>query len=111
MRSLRLLNEKYGLPLPEYTMEDPFLKLTLPRSMEALKKVSLHPNLSGLNDEELTGYEFIKLKERITRREYQEHFGFKSNKKAERHLKKMHDLKLIARKGSARSTYYEIIPT
>lgn len=32
-------------------------------------------------------------------------------KKAERHLKKMVDLKLIARKGLARSTCYEIIPT
>jgi len=59
----------------------------------------------------LFGYQFIKLKETATRKEYQEHFGFESDKKAERHLKKMVDLNLIARKGSARSTYYEIIPT
>lgn len=111
MRSLKLLNETYGLPLPEYAMEDPFLTLTLPRNMEALKKVSHHTNLSELNDEELTGYEFIKLKETVTRKEYQEYFSFKSDKKAERHLKKMVDLKLIVRKGSARSIYYEIIPT
>ncbi len=111
MRSLKLLNETYGLPLPEYAMEDPFLMLTLPRNMEALKKVSHHTNLSELNDEELTGYEFIKLKETVTRKKYQENFGFKSDKKAERHLKKMVDLKLIVRKGSARSIYYEIIPT
>jgi len=111
MRSLKLLNETYGLPLPEYTMEHPFLILTLPRNMEALKKVSHHKNLSELNNEELIGYEFIKLKETVTRREYQEHFGFKSDKKAERHLMKMVHLKLITRKGSARSTYYEIIPT
>ena len=111
MRSLRLLNETYGLPLPEYTMKHPFLTLTLPRNMEALKKVSYHKNLSKLNDEELKGYEFIKLKETVTRKEYQEHFGFISDKKAERHLKKMVHLKLITRKGSARSTHYTIIPT
>jgi len=79
--------------------------------MEALKKVTIHPNLAQLNDEELKGYQFIKLRERTTRKEYQEHFGFESDKKAERHLKKMVDLKLIARKGLARSTHYEVIPT
>jgi len=111
MKSLKLLNETYGLPLPEYTMEVPFLTLTSPRNMEALKKVTHHTNLLQLNDEELKGYQFIKLKETTTRKEYQKHFGFESDKKAERHLKKMVDLKLIARKGLGRSTYYEIIPT
>lgn len=67
--------------------------------------------LSKLNDEEFKGYEFIRLKEKDTRKEYQEHFGFKSDKKAERHLRKMVDLNQIIREGSGPSTYYEIIPT
>lgn len=111
MKTLGLLNETYGLPLPEYCIESPFLTLTLPRNMEALKKVSLHRNLSELNDEELMGYEFVKLKGTVTREDYQKHFGHENYKKALRHLGKMVDLKLIARKGSARSTYYEIIQT
>jgi ATP-dependent DNA helicase RecG len=111
MKSLKSLNSTYGLPLPEYLMEDPFLTLTFPRNMEVVRKVSHNANLSKLNDEELTGYEFIKLKEKVIRKEYQEHFGFDSDKKAERHLKKMVDLKLIIRKGSGPSTYYEINPT
>ncbi len=108
MKSLKSLNSIYGLPLPEYLMEDPFLTLIFPRNMEVVRKVSHNANLSKLNDEELTGYEFIKLKEKVIRKEYQEHFGFDSDKKAERHLKKMVDLKLIIRKGSGPSTYYEI---
>ena len=111
MRSLKSLNEDFGLPLPEYKMEDPFLTLTFARTMEAVKKVSDHKQLSKLNSEELLGYEFIKLQEKVTRKQYQDHFRFDSDKKAERHLKKMVELKLISRKGSARAIYYEIIPT
>jgi ATP-dependent DNA helicase RecG len=110
MRTFRSLNEKYGLPLPEYTFKDPFLILTFPRSITAAKKVSVFPALSKLNDEELVGYEYIKSKGKIIRKEYEEHFRFDS-KKAERHLKKLFDLRLVVRKGSGPSTYYEIIPT
>jgi len=59
----------------------------------------------------MLGYEFIKSREKVTRIEYQEHFGYNSDKKAERHLKKMVDFQLISRRGRGPSTYYEIIPT
>ena len=111
MKSLKSLNEKFGLPLPEYTLEDPFLVLTFPRNLEAVKKVSHHPTVANLSKEELLGYEFIKLQEKVTRKQYQERFGFKNDKKAERHLKKMVDYQLIERKGAGPSVYYEIIPT
>jgi len=111
MRTFRSMSEKYNLPLPEYTFKDPFLKLTFPRTMASAKKVSAIPTLSELNDEELAGFEYIKSKGKVTRKEYQAHFGFASNKKAERHLKKLFKLKLVDRKGSGPSTYYEIIPT
>jgi ATP-dependent DNA helicase RecG len=38
MASLKSLNEKYGLPLPEYIYEEPLLTLTFPKTMEAVKK-------------------------------------------------------------------------
>jgi len=110
MSAMKSLNEKYGLPLPEYTYEAPFLKLTFARSIESVKRVSIHTGLSNLNNEEILGYEFIKLQGKIERKQYQEHFDF-DTKKAERHLKKMIDEKLIIRKGAGPSTYYEIIPT
>jgi ATP-dependent DNA helicase RecG len=111
MKSFKSLNEKFGLPLPEYIFADPFLTLTFPRNLESLRKVSNLPALNSLSNDELKGYEFIKLKGSVTRKEYQEHFAFSSDKKAERHLKKMVDIKLILRKGSGPSTFYAIIPT
>ena len=111
MKTFKEMTERFGLPSPEYVFEDPFLKLTFPRSIASAKKVSAIPALSKLNDEELLGYEYIKAQGRVTRKKYQEHFGFKSDKKAERHLKRFFELKLVDRKGSGPLTYYEIIPT
>lgn len=111
MRAIKSMNEEYGLPLPEYTFEDPFLILTFPRNMAAVKKVTHIDAVTELNNEELAGYEFIKSKEKITRKEYQDHFQFESDKKAERHLKKMVELKLLRRLGAGPSVHYEIIPT
>ncbi len=111
MKSMRSLGETYKLPLPEYAFEEPFLTLTFPRNFEAVKKVSHHPELAELNEEELEGYEYIKLKGTVTRKQYQDAFEIESDKKAERHLRKMTELNLIRRIGSGRSVYYEIIPT
>ena len=111
MKALLYLNSKYELPLPKYTMEGPFLTLTFPRNLEVMRRISSNKNISKLNDEELTGYDFIRIKENVTRKEYQVHFNIQNDKKAERHLRKMVDLNLIARKGSGRATRYEIIPT
>lgn len=110
MDALRSLQQQYELPLPEYAYEEPFLTLTFPRSLEAVKKVSQHVGVSNLNNELLLGYEFIKLKEKVNRKEYEEHFNY-DKKKAERHLKKMVEEGLIERRGSGPGTYYEIIAT
>ena len=111
MKTLRTLNDKFKLPLPEYVLENPFLTLTFPRTLEAVKRVSHHTAIGELTEEELLGYEFVKSVNTITRKAYQTHFGWENDKKAERHLRKMCDLKLLIRKGSGPSTYYEIIPT
>lgn len=110
MRTLKSLPEKYDLPLPQYSYEDPFLVLIFPRSFEAVKTVSGNEDLQELNDEELRGYEFIRTKDKITKKEYAEYFEY-SDRQAERHLKKFKDLKLIKRKGAGPATYYKTIPT
>ncbi|CAN5699038.1 hypothetical protein BH10BAC2_BH10BAC2_14900 [soil metagenome] len=98
MRSLKSLNEDFGLPLPEYKMEDPFLTLTFARAMEAVKKVTHHPNIGKLTEKELKGYEWIKSKEAVSTREYSSHFdiGYKT---AQRYLTKMKGLNLIGDNG------------
>jgi len=110
MAALKSLNEKYGLPLPEYEYSEPLLKLTFPKTMEAVKSVSHFDGIEKLNDEELIGYEFVKHQGSLKRKLYEDKFGF-DKKKAERHLNKMVELKLIERKGSGPGTYYEIIAT
>jgi len=110
MKSLKSLNEIYGLPLPEYSYQEPFLNLTFPRSLEAIKKIYQRPGINNLNEEELNGFEFIKLKGVLTRKEYEKQFGF-DKKKAERHLTKMVVESLVVRKGSGPGTYYELIAT
>lgn len=110
MEALKSLAAKYQLPLPEYNYEVPFLTLTFPRSLDAVKNVSHHPGVNRLNAAELSGYEFIKLREKVKRKDYEDHFKF-DKKKAERHLTKMVAEQLITRVGSGSSTYYAIIAT
>ena len=98
MKTLRSLNEKFKLPLPEYEMQDPFLTLTFPRTLDAVRKVTHHTAITELNDDELLGYEFIKSKGEVSRNEYAEHFKY-DDKKAYRHLSKMRTLKLLHDNG------------
>lgn len=53
MRILKSLNQKYGLPLPEYAYKNPFLTLTFPRTLKAVKKVTSHKNVEELTDKEI----------------------------------------------------------
>jgi ATP-dependent DNA helicase RecG len=94
MASLKSMNEKYGLPLPEYIYVEPLLTLTFPKTMEAVKKVSHHPNVTKLNDAQLRGYEWLKSVDEASTREYSAHFeiGYKT---AQRHLAAMKELGLI----------------
>lgn len=98
MASLKSLNEKYGLPFPEYVYEEPLLTLTFPKTMEAVKKVSIYPNVTKLNEAQLRGYEWLKSVNEASTREYSTHFdiGYKT---AQRHLVAMKELGLIRDNG------------
>ena len=109
-QTIKELPEKFGLPLPLVTYEEPYMVFTFPRSGEALKSVSGNEKLNQLNPEELKGYDFIRVNQKTTRKEYQENFKF-DKKKAERHLTHMTELGLIERKGAGPGTYYELIAT
>ena len=94
MAALKSLNVKFGLPLPEYDFEAPLLTLTFPQTLNAVRKVSHHPNLASLNDAQLIGYEWLKTIGEASTREYSAHFeiGYKT---AQRHLAVMKGLDLI----------------
>jgi len=107
MKTFKSLHEQFGLPLPEYSFSDPYLKLVFPRSLKDARQVSERTGLSELNDEELKYYEFIKSNGEITRQEFEENFEI-STRTAQRYLKKMLELNLIEKKGSGRNTYYRV---
>ncbi len=108
MKALHELNEKYHLPLPEYTMHGPFLTLTFSRSVDAKRKIGGNKALENLTNEELIGLDWIKTKGQVSSKEYADHFGFNS-KKAQRQLAKMHANQLIELNGRGPGALYSII--
>lgn len=94
MKTLRSLYEEFGLPLPEYTFEEPFLSLTFPRNMEAIAVVSKHGGIGELTVDELKGYEWIKSQEEVSAKDYTSQLAI-AGRTASRHLKKMIELHLI----------------
>jgi len=109
MDTFKSIREKYNLPLPIIEYDGLNVVVTFPRTVEAVKKAG-GKAMAVLSSEELKGFEFIRVKTKVKRSEYQIEFGI-DKKKAERHLNKMVKLRLIKRKGSGPSTFYEIIAT
>ena len=106
-QTINELPVKYNLPLPVVTFENPYIVFTFPRNMEDLKEISGNDKLKTLNADELKGYNYISQVKKVTRKEYENQFGY-DTKKAERHLRRMTELGLINKKGSSTATYYEI---
>jgi ATP-dependent DNA helicase RecG len=109
MDTFKSIRAEYNLPLPIFDFDGLNVVVTFPRTIEAVKQVG-GKSIGKLSAEELKGFEYIRLKEKVKRSEYESEFGF-DKKKAERHLGKMVKLRLIKRKGSGPSTFYEIIET
>jgi ATP-dependent DNA helicase RecG len=97
--------EKYDLPLPKYTLEDPYLVLTLFRTKESAAQTLPPEILESLNSDEKAGWEYLTSRLTTTQTEYAQHMGF-DYRKAQRHLKKFIELDLITRRGAGRSTEY-----
>lgn len=98
MDTYRDMRNRYKLPLPIITYEEPNLIVTFPRTTDAIRDISNNDAISQLNDEELIGYDFVKTNQVVSRKEYEDHFKFE-RKKAFNQLKKMKDLGLIDDNG------------
>jgi len=109
MRTFKAMTERYDLPLPEYAFNDPFLILTFPRNLEAVKRVSGEQSLSKLSIEELKGFEWIKSTGEVSKKQYANHFDY-NDKKAQRHLARFAELGLIRSFGKGPSTRYVFEP-
>lgn len=111
MSTLRAMREKYDLPVPEIAYEEPFLSFTFARSSESAGRVSPRAGLDRLDENEIQGFEFVRLNGPVSRQDYQEAMSISTVKTAERQLKKMVDLGLVRRIGAGPATKYEVIAT
>ena len=99
MDTFRDMRKDYKLPLPIIDYDGLNTVVTFLRTPKAIKEVG-NKALSKLTDEELAGYEFVKLNKEVSKKDYAEHFGF-NEKKAQRHLTKMKKLKLVGDNGES----------
>jgi len=108
MDTYKVMRDKYKLPLPLITYEDPNLVVTFPRSAEAVRSLDSTEVLSQLNDEELAGLDFVKTHLSVSKKEYSEHFKF-PDKKSQRHLMKFKEFGLVSLEGKGPASTYKII--
>lgn len=108
LRTMKAVPDRFGLPLPTYTFEDPYLNLTLYRSSIGVLR-ALGPEILGaLNKDESQGWEFLASRTSTTKNEYVKGLGF-DDRKAQRHLKKFVELGILRRVGAGPSTSYEVV--
>ncbi|MDY0014987.1 MAG: ATP-binding protein [Bacteroidales bacterium] len=98
MDTFRSMRENHKLPLPIFEYDGINTVVTFPRTTEAVRNIDNTNVLSLLNDQELAGLDFVKAHVVVSRKEYEDHFGFE-RKKASNQLKKMKELGLIGDNG------------
>lgn len=107
MAAFKSLKDEYGLPTPHYSFKNPFLALTFPRNIEAIKEVIDKEEIQELSKNELVSFEIFRSNKPISKLEFVEYSGL-ATRTAERLIKRFVDLKLIRIEGSGRSTKYII---
>ena len=98
MDTFRSLRDKYNLPLPIINYDGSNVVVTFPRTTDAIKKVSGKNGIDKLNEAELAGYDFVKSRKLVSKKEYADHFNL-SSKVAQNQLRKMRNLDLIGDNG------------
>lgn len=93
-QTLKELPEKYNLPLPLVSYEEPYMVIKFPRSNESLRSVSDNKGIEELSPDELRGYNWIRTQGEVSAKDYSEELGI-AQRTASRHLAKMLDLRLI----------------
>ncbi len=108
MKTFQGIPEKFGLPLPTYSFDDPYLDLTLYRSQESAVR-ELPPEVrKTLKKGQKAGWEFLASRIETTKTGYAKALGF-DDRKAQRHLSKFVELGLLRRVGAGPSTHYKVV--
>lgn len=102
MDELQALPTKYGIPKPEFKIDENYFIVTIYRQ----KGVEIRKEaISKLNKNEKKGYDFIVREGSVSASKYAESIGV-SKRTAARHFEKMLELDLIISQGKGRSLKY-----
>lgn len=107
MKTWRSIPEKYGLPLPSYRQDGPYLVLTLYRTSESVEGTLRPEVLADLSNSERDGWRWLATKDVVTAAEYADAVGL-AKRTAGKHLKQFRELGLITSEGSGPSTRYRV---
>ncbi len=108
IKSLKNRADQLGLPLPRYGFQDPYLVLTLFRTLEGATHALTKDVVENLNADERAAWQFVVTKESVASRELMDRMGF-DERKAQRVLKKLMKGNLLRRVGKGPVTRYEVI--
>jgi ATP-dependent DNA helicase RecG len=108
IKTLKNRAQQVQLPLPKYVWEDPYLKLTIFRSLEASAKTLQPAILASLSESEKRGWEWLATRGKTKTSPYARHIQA-DERTARRHLNHFLKLGLVEKSGSARSTEYEVL--
>ncbi len=108
LRSMRARASDVGLPLPKYAWENPYLVLTLYRSVAAAGAALGQEVLEKLSKSERAGWEWLVTKEITTSAGYAESLKL-PYRTAMNHLKRFQELGLLEKSGAGRATEYRIL--
>jgi predicted HTH transcriptional regulator len=98
MDTYKSLRDKHHLPLPIIDYDGSNVIVTFPRTVDAVKEISDKEFIDKLSKAELAGYDFVKSRKEVSRKEYAVHFNL-SDKVAGNQLRKMRNLDLIGDNG------------
>lgn len=108
MESLRTIPHDLGLPVPQFTLREPYLVLRLFSNSEGVAAAVEPSALESLNQDEKAGWKYLTTQLISTAQAYAEELGF-DERKTQRHLRKFMDLGMIRRIGQGRATRYEVV--
>lgn len=107
MWSLKNRAKEFGLPLPRYEWEDPYLVLTLFRNPEAVVRTLKPAVLKLLTDSERKGWQWLATKGSAKSGQYARAMEV-DDRTARRHLNRFLELGLVNKRGSGPSIEYGV---
>lgn len=108
LRSLKEQATTHALPLPAFRFNDPYLDLVIYRSPAAAVHALSEDIAAKLNSDERAAWTYLSTREVVSARDLIGHLAI-DERKAQRILKNLTDLRLVRRTGKGPATRYEVV--